>query len=104
MLLVKLARSRGIEEGSSADVQLSEWLASPPPPEVFTRATRLIRAMLEAVSAQAGDLTADDLLQYCESIASASGGILGMGRISPDERAMLSQIAAELKTRHQPGS
>jgi hypothetical protein len=100
-LLVNLARSRGIEEGSSADAQLTEWLTSPPAPDVFTRATRLIRAMLETDSAGRGDLTAADLVKYCESIASASGGILGMGRISAEERTMLAEIAAELKTRHK---
>jgi hypothetical protein len=96
-LIVKLARSRGIVEGSAADHQLSTWLASPPDAQVFTRATRLIRAML-ASPAPTG-LTADDLVTYCESIAAASGGVFGMKRISAEERALLSKIASELKAR-----
>ena len=62
------------------------------------RATRLIRAMLSAGGQ--GDLTAEDLVKYCESIASASGGILGIGKISAEERSLLTSIASELKTRH----
>jgi hypothetical protein len=96
-LIVQLARSRGIDEGSAADRQLSAWLASQPDPQVFASATRLIRAMLDS-PAPVG-LTADDLVKYCESIAAASGGILGLNRISPDERTLLSKIASDLEAR-----
>jgi hypothetical protein len=101
--VVKLARARGIEEGSAADAQLTEWLANRPDEKVFTSATRLIRAMLDAEGQEHGGLTADDLVKYCESIASASGGIFGiMKRVSPEEREILASIAAELKSRKQP--
>lgn len=98
-LMVGLARARGVVEGSPADRQLGEWLAHRPAPHVFTRAGRLINAMLAAGAPEMHDLTADDLVKYCESIAAASGGILGLGRVSPEERAALSQIQAALKKR-----
>ena len=79
-LLVKLARERGIAEGSAADRQLSDWMARQPSADVFARATRLIRAMLDTGSAEAGTMSADDLIKYSESIAAASGGILGIGK------------------------
>ena len=97
--IVALARSRGIEPGSAADLQLTQWLADQPAEAVFAGARRLIRAMLDSGSAQTGDLKADDLVKYCEAIASASGGLLGIGRISASERALLSQIAADLHSR-----
>jgi hypothetical protein len=98
-LLVRLARNRGIEEGSAGDRRLTEWLANRPADEVFTRARRLILAMLDSSSGQTGDLNADDLVKYCEDIAAASGGILGIGRISAEERELLSSIAADLRAR-----
>ena len=98
-LLIRLARSRGIEAGSAADHQLTAWLTDQPSEAVFTRARRLIRAMLDSGSAQTDALNADDLVKYCEEIASASGGILGIGRISAEERALLSSIAADLNAR-----
>lgn len=97
-LIVKLARSRGIAEKSAADSQLSAWLAVRPDEQVFARATRLIRAMLASPSAQVG-LSSDDLVKYCESIAAASGGLLGINKVSAEERALLSTIATELRSR-----
>jgi len=98
-LIVDLARTRGIADGSAADRQLHAWLSHHPTQEVFTRATRLINAMLAAGSAEMHDLSAADLVKYCESIATASGGILGIGKVSAEERAALSQIQSALKTR-----
>jgi hypothetical protein len=98
-LLVTLARERGLDEGSPADRLLSDWMTHKPSPDVFSRATRLIRAMLESGAPDNDTLSADDLIKYCENIAAASGGILGIGKISADERATLAKIAAELKAR-----
>ena len=97
-LILRLARSRGVDVGSAADRQLAEWMTDRPAEALFARAGRLIRAMLDSGSTP-GDLTADDLVKYCEDVASASGGILGIGRISAEERALLSSIAADLKAR-----
>jgi hypothetical protein len=96
-LVIQLARSRGIAEGSAADRELASWLARRPDPQVFARATRLVRAMLASGGQEQGSLTADDLVKYCESIASVSGGVFGMKKISADERALLAKIAADLK-------
>ena len=96
-LIVQLARSRGIEPGTAADQQLAEWLVARPAEKVFTGATRLISAMLKAPGAQ--DLSADDLVKHCESIAAASGGLFGVNRISGEERRLLIELAAQLKSK-----
>jgi hypothetical protein len=98
-LTFRLARSRGVEEGSAADRQLTEWMAHRPAESMFDGARRLIRAMLDSGSPQSVQIAADDLVKYCEDIASASGGIFGIGRISTEERALLSSIAVDLHAR-----
>jgi hypothetical protein len=98
-LIVKLARSRGVADGSAADRQLNAWLETRPDEAVFARAGRLIRAVLDTGAAGAGGLTADDVVQQAERIAAASGGFLGLGRISADEKALLARIAQDLKGR-----
>ena len=98
-LILEVARLRGVTEGSPADRQLSEWLAHRPSADVFSRAGRLIAAMLAAGSGTVHDLSAEDLVKYCESIAAASGGILGLGKVSAGERAAIEQIQSALKSR-----
>ena len=98
-LIVRLARARGIAEGSASDRQLVDWLANRPAPEVFERATRLVRAMLSSSEQPAGVMTADELVKYSETIAEASGGIFGLNRISGDERTVLAALAAQLKAK-----
>jgi hypothetical protein len=53
--------------------------------------------MLAAHSPDHADLTADDLVHYSEQIAEAAGGIFGLGRMSAEERALLTTITAGLK-------
>ena len=60
---------------------------------------RLIAAMVDHPGAGHADVTADDLLKYCEQIAHASGGLFGIRSVSPEERAALQQIATQLKNR-----
>jgi hypothetical protein len=97
--IMQIARTRGIAEGSAAFHQLTAWLADRPAPGVFESATALIRAMVDAPAADAQKIAADDLVAYCETIAAASGGLLGINRISSDERALLASLASDLKKR-----
>jgi len=96
-LVVDFARKRGIPEGSAADQQLQEWLTRRPSDDVFAKATRLIKAMLAAGSDATQDLSASDLVAYCERIAQASGGLFGIGAVSAEERAALQRIQQSLK-------
>jgi len=102
-MLVSLARNRGIAEGTAADRQLSAWMETRPAPDVFANAGRLISALLSSGSGVAQGLTADQLVSYCEQIASASGGLLGLPirAISMEERHLLTRIAGDLKTRQK---
>jgi hypothetical protein len=98
-LIVKLVRERGVGPGSPADDQLTAWLTERPSEDVFARATRLIRAMLDEPGAAGPKVAVDDLLRHCEEIASASGGVLGFRKISSEERALIKQIEETLKAR-----
>jgi hypothetical protein len=102
-LLVSLARSRGIAEGSAADRQLTAWMETRPAPAVFANAGRLIAALLSSGGGVVQGLSAGQLVAYCEQIASASGGLLGLPvrAISMEERNLLTRIADDLKTREK---
>lgn len=98
VLILNLARARGIERGSPADHQLRHWLDVKPSDDTFHKATRLISAIIEAPSHRV-HVTADELLEYCDRIAHASGGMFGIGVVSPEERAAIQEIAASLRKR-----
>ena len=98
-MVVDVARGRGIEAGSTADHQLTEWLDRRPEDSVFRRAGSLIRALVE--SGGRFDIRPDDIIKYGEAIAEASGGLFGIRRISAEERATLSRIADEIKGRQK---
>ena len=96
-LIVKAARSRGITEGTPCDQQLNLWLSTRPSDEMFEKSLRAIRTILQAQPADARDASEKDLLSLATAIASASGGIVGFGAVSAEERQMLSHINDELK-------
>ena len=98
-LVLSLARSRGIAKGSPADLRLNGWMDSRPSPEQLKKATRVMSAVLGSDTPVAKDLTADQLVKYCEQIASASGGLFGLPfrAVSMEEQALLARIAGDLK-------
>jgi len=97
--IVKLARAHGISANGPADHQLHDWLEHRPSDETFHKATRLIRAMVDAPDGGPLHLTADELMEHCDQIAHASGGIFGIRRVSAEERAAMAEIAAAVKKR-----
>ena len=96
-LIVKAARSRGIDEGTPSDQQLSMWLSQRPSDELFEKTLRAIRTVLEAQPADAREASEKDLLSLATAIASASGGIVGFRAVSDEERQILTHISDELK-------
>jgi hypothetical protein len=96
-LIVRAARSRGIEAGSSADQQLMRWLTERPSEQLFEKTLRAIRAILQARPPEERESSERDLLSLCTAIASASGGIVGFGAVSEEERHILAHISEELE-------
>ena len=97
-MILNLARSRGIADGSTADHVLKLWLEVKPSEEAFHKATRLISAIIESPDHRV-HVSADELLKYCEKIAHSSGGLFGIRVVSAEERAAIQEIAAALKER-----
>ena len=96
-MVLGAARLRGVEEGSAADEQLIDWLDSRPGDDFFEQTLRIIGDLLETTPEADGRKGGDGVLDDCMRVASASGGILGLGRkISVEEEALLQRIAEAL--------
>jgi hypothetical protein len=96
-LILRAARSRGIEAGSSADEQLIRWLTQRPSEEFFEKTLRIIGTILQSRPPEEREAGERDLLSLCTAIASASGGIVGFGAVSEEERRILAHISEELE-------
>jgi uncharacterized protein (DUF1330 family) len=102
-LVNEAARARGIEVGSPADQQLATWLAARPSDDLFEKALRLIGAILQ-IRPQEREASQRDLLSYSSAIASASGGILGLGKVSAQEQNVLARISDEIERARSVGT
>jgi len=98
-LIVKAARAHGVEEGSEADTNLASWLAERPTQAQMDKGLRAVSMIVQAMQPETRAACERDMLAMTTALATASGGILGFGRISPEERQILTQIAEELKGR-----
>jgi hypothetical protein len=96
-LIVKAARSRGIDEGTPCDQQLTIWLSQRPSDAFFEKTLRAIRAVLQAQPSDVREASEKDLVSLATAIAAASGGIVGFRAVSDEERQILAHISEELK-------
>lgn len=103
-LIIEAARARGIDADSAAERQLADWLTTRPADAFFERTLRAIAAILQARPSDEREAGERDLLSYCTAIASASGGILGFGKVSPQEREVLARISHELERTRGPAA
>lgn len=100
-LILELARSRGIAADSTAYEQLAGWLTQRPSEQFFQDTLRIIAALFEALPPEQQAAGKRDLVSYSVNIASISGGILGLGKISRQEQEVIERISAELEQAHQ---
>lgn len=98
-MILEAARLRGVAADNPAYEQLIDWLNNRPSQEFFDHTLRIIGDLLE--STPPGDLKIDreTLLDLSTRVAAASGGILGVGKISSEEQASLDRLAAALENR-----
>jgi hypothetical protein len=91
-LIIEAARLRGVTEGSPAYDQLNGWLTNRPKAEHLDQILSIIRRLLEAEQTGPGQGVLEDSIR----VAKASGGILGLAKVSDEEQALLERIARGL--------
>ena len=95
--ILEASRERGIEEVSEAGRQLREWLERRPPDALFDVALKAIGTVLQGQSSSERKRYVHNLLKQSTDVAAASGGVLGFGKVSKSERAILDRIRRELE-------
>jgi len=96
-LILEAAKLRNIAEDGAAFKQLSDWLTNRPSDEFLEQTLRVIRSLADTNAPGETETRRQNLLELCTRVAEASGGILGLGKISDEEQAMIDRIAKQLE-------
>jgi hypothetical protein len=102
-VVLRLARDRGVEEGSPADARLREWLEKRPADSLFDTAMEVLRAGLSVLPPELREERVRGIVKACHEVAEASGGLaklLGLtSGVSHEEEALLDGITATLRSK-----
>ncbi len=102
--VLEIARMRKVTEGTPAHTRLLGWLDRKPEKDLFDRALPIIRALMSYQTEESRATLETDIVTACEKIASASGGILGFGTVSPEEQGVIDRVMREIKKAHEDAS
>lgn len=92
--VLKAAHAQGILEGTHGHVLLDRWLEKEPTSTLYEAWAGYIDALLSHVSSEEQDALKDSVLGLAHDVASAAGGILGIGAISANEESALKAIGS----------
>lgn len=90
--VMSAALHRGIEEQPTAMKLLEAWLHKHPPRSLWKLWKEYVAALYASVPAESGAALANEIRQQAKTVAEASGGTLGFGKISQSEREILDDI------------
>jgi len=90
--VMSAALHRGIEEQPTAMKMLEAWLHKHPPRSLWKLWKEYMEAVHSSVPPDSAAALANEVKQQAKTVAEASGGTLGFGKISQSEREVLDDI------------
>lgn len=94
--VLEAAEARGIHAGQLEHEMLQSWLQHRPSPQLFEAWQRYLEGLLPQLGPEERESLRQELLRRARLVAEAAGGILGVGRVSKDERAALERLEKAL--------
>ncbi len=86
------AVSEGLEKGTPGYQLYEAWLSHKPDESLMNTWRQYMSVLMEYLDESGCEQVRSDLNERAERIARASGGVLGIGSISKEEREVLSEI------------
>jgi hypothetical protein len=93
------AGDSGVKPGSIEYQLIEQWMVRRPPDGMLEAWSHYIEGLCERLSPQERDLLKADLMKQVTSVARASGGFLGVAKISKKEATMIGKIEAAFDKR-----
>jgi hypothetical protein len=81
---------------AAAAARLKEWMANSPSDQLYAAAREALALQLATLGPDAAAALRDKVLNAARGVSAASGGVLGIGSVSSDEKAVLDAIARQL--------
>ena len=94
--IMKAATERGINEDGVALQLLESWLKKRPPKSLWETWTRYVHAVKETLDDAASTALSNEVQRLAKAVAESSGGVLGFGKTSKSEQAVLDKIKESL--------
>jgi hypothetical protein len=93
------AAKAGVTPGSPSHELLKSWLERRPEPRLLTAWTQMIQGLSESLTAEQVEALRAGLVERVRAVASASGGVLGVGKVSSAEAEMIRQLESAFRTK-----
>jgi hypothetical protein len=90
--LFESAEKAGLRQKGLDPKIMSAWLQKKPDPALLKAWKHYIRTLCKELGAHERKALEDEVMADARSIAEAAGGVLGLGKISAEEKAMLKTI------------
>jgi len=97
--ILERAEKSGIAPSSTDHDLLQSWLERRPEPRLLTAWTHMVQGLRESLTPEQVESLRADLVERAQAVARASGGLLGMGRVSSAEAEMIRQLEAAFRAR-----
>jgi hypothetical protein len=91
-IVLNHASVQGIAAGSIEYELLERWLTHRPEPTLFQAWQHYVKGLCEQMPPQERVSLKQELLHFVRDAAQASGGVLGFGAISAEEKNVISQL------------
>jgi hypothetical protein len=88
------AHGKGLEEGTAGYDLLQTWLQKRPGDELFSAWEAYIKSLASQLNDEQNRLLKNQIVGFAKLVATAAGGILGFGKVSASEDAVLAKIEA----------
>lgn len=90
--VLRAAEAHGVPRGGPGFALLEAWTAERPPAELATSWRSYIDALMQELSADQRWALEERILERARNVARASGGFLGLSKISAEEEAVLKEL------------
>ena len=92
LTVLRAAGEEGVRPDGAASSLLEHWLRTEPQPELEDAWRRYTRELLGTLTADARLKLREEIMARARAVARSARGLLGFGRIGPDEKRVLDSL------------